>query len=113
MQDSQALFQSGPAETLHRGAIRFVIAGFEDERQTKSFADARNGFGHPHRMFFGFDNTRSGDQEKLAGADGDILDLEAHGLYFTTGTDKHGEKTGVAMQDRIGECALKKSSGYL
>ena len=64
--NARALRQARPSKTLHAGAVGFVVAGFEDEGDTKIGGDALDGLGHGARVGFGLDDAGSSDEEKPA-----------------------------------------------
>jgi hypothetical protein len=69
-------FEAGAAKALHAGAVGFVVAGFEDERDTKLGSNALEGFGHAPDVSFGLDDTRPGNEEELARTDVDRSDFK-------------------------------------
>jgi hypothetical protein len=75
-QDACALDETGTPETRDRGAIRFVIRGFEDIGDAEIAGDALDGISHHAGMLFALDNAGAGDEEELATANRDVADFE-------------------------------------
>ena len=90
-EDAGAFDYSRTAEAVDRGAVGFIVAGFEDVWDAKVGGDALDRVGHHAGMLFGFDNAGAGDEEEFSATYGDVADLEgmvgcvAHKGYLTTG----------------------------
>ena len=75
-QNAQTFVQPRPAKAANRSAIGLVVRSFEDVRQFFVASDGSNGVSHLERVSFALDDARSGDEEELASADGNVADLE-------------------------------------
>ena len=75
-QDAQALFEAGAAEAVDRGAVGFVVGRLEDEGHIQRTRDALDDFRHEQGMLFAFNHARARDEEEVARADADVIDLE-------------------------------------
>ena len=75
-ENAQAFFEPGSAEAFQRGAVGFVVGGFEDEREVQRAGDALDDLRHADGMLFALDDARAGDQEEMSRADADVIELE-------------------------------------
>ena len=75
-QDAATFGEAGAAEAADRGAVGFVVAGFEDVGDAEIGGDALDGVGHGAGVGFGLDDAGAGDEEELATAYGDVADVE-------------------------------------
>ena len=75
-QNAQAFSNARAAKTANRGAVGFVVAGFEDEGKPERPGHAFDDLGHADGVLFAFDHARAGNEEEIARADADVADLE-------------------------------------
>jgi len=64
--DTRAFFEARAAKASRAGAIRFVVAGFEDVGNSEIRGDALQGFGHLEGVGFRLDDAGTGDEEETA-----------------------------------------------
>jgi hypothetical protein len=69
-ENAAACSQPGAAKAMHGGAVRLVVAGFEDVRDPEVSRDALDGVGEFARVGLGFQHARAGNQKQVGPADG-------------------------------------------
>ena len=75
--DARALRDAGAAEAMNRGAVRLVVAGFEDVRDVKVGGDALDGVGHAAGVCLGLNDAGAGDEKERAAAESNVAKCEA------------------------------------
>ena len=75
-QDARAFDEARAAKAADAGAVRLVVAGFEDVRNAEVGGDALDGIGERAGVGFGLDDAGPGDEKELAAADGNRADIE-------------------------------------
>src|SRR6185312_6890224 len=89
-QNAEAFGKAGAAETANRGAISFIVRGFENKRDIKRAGDALDDFGHEDGVLFAFDDAGPGDEKKITGSNVDAVDLEGN---------RHARKANPTTED--------------
>src|SRR6266436_10012793 len=67
-ENAQTFLQTRAAESFYRGAIGFVVGGFEDVGNSGIGGDLGNFFRHDPRVYFAFNHARARDQKKRIAA---------------------------------------------
>ena len=75
-QNAEAFLETRAAKALKRGAIGFVVGGFEDVGDADAFRDRSDRLGHFEGVGFALDDAGAGDEKELSSADGDGADLK-------------------------------------
>ena len=75
-QNAQTFFDTRPAIAPDRGAVCFVVRGFEDEGKIQRTHDAFDDLRHAQGVIFAFDHARARDQEQVTRAHANVIDLE-------------------------------------
>ena len=75
-EDPATFFDPRPTEGPHRGAVRFVEGGFENEMNPRAVRDFLERMGHFPRKRFTFKGAWAQDKKRSRAADGDIADVK-------------------------------------
>ena len=65
-QNAQTFSDSGAAKAANRSTVGLVVTGFENKRQSQSPGHALDDLRHAHGVLFALDDTRTGNQKKIA-----------------------------------------------
>ena len=76
LQNAQAFLHARPAIAADRSAVRLVVGRFEDEREIQRTRHALDDLRHAQRVIFALNHAGPGNEEQIASADANVIDLE-------------------------------------
>src|SRR5450755_3931641 len=81
-QNPQTFLHPRPSITSDGSAIRLVVRSLKNEGEIQRADDAFDNLRHPQSVLFALNNARPRDEEQVACADANIIDLKRQGHGF-------------------------------
>src|SRR5258708_21049957 len=101
LQNAQAFLHPLPAIAPDRGSVRLVIRRFENEREIKRTHHALDDLRHAQDVLFTFNHTGPGNEEQIAGADANVIDLKRQGQKSITAQTPRKDRAIGSSGDRV------------
>ena len=106
-QDACAFDEAGATEAANAGAVRLVVAGFEDVGDAEVGGDALDSVGQHARVALGLEHTGACNEKELASAYrdvvGSIADVEEMSHVFHL-TIAGGQREGLSALSSLATC---------